>query len=39
MFFNLIVYIICCKLNKSVCKIGKFNGSNSLKKYIFCFYV
>lgn len=36
MSFNLIAYIICCKSNKSVCKTGKLNGSNSLKKHVFC---
>lgn len=30
MSFNLIAYITCCKSNKSVCKTGKLNGSNSL---------
>lgn len=39
MSFNLIAYITCCKSNKSVCKTGKLNGSNSLKKHIFCLYV
>lgn len=39
MSFNLIAYITCCKSNKSVCKTGKLNGSNSLKKHIFCLHV
>lgn len=39
MSFNLIAYITCCKSNKSVCKTGKLNGSNSLKKHVFCLQV